>query len=233
MTDFSSTSITRFSGGTPLAEPVDPVALDSVKKYLLTGDREKAVWEAVDHRLWAHAMLIGSTLSPDIYKKVAQEFIQKEIKQIGDNTESLAMLYEVFAGNHEESIDELVSPSARAGLQMLNTSGSGSSKSVQEGLDRWRESLGLILSNRTVGDNVAIHSLGKLLASYDRPEAAHICFLFARSISLFAGVDNENSDIVLVGADHKRSPFDFDKDLESIELTEVYEYGLSDRKSVV
>lgn len=227
MTDFSSTSITRFSGGTPLAEPVDPVALDSVKKYLLTGDREKAVWEAVDHRLWAHAMLIGSTLSPDIYKKVAQEFIQKEIKQIGDNTESLAMLYEVFAGNHEESIDELVPPSARAGLQMLNTSGAGSSKSVQEGLDRWRESLGLILSNRTVGDNVAIHSLGKLLASYDRPEAAHICFLFARSISLFAGVDNENTDIVLVGEDHKRSPFDFDKDLESIELTEVYEYGLS------
>lgn len=227
MTDFSSTSITRFSGGTPLTEPADPVALDSVKKYLLTGDREKAVWEAVDHRLWAHAMLIGSTLSPDIYKKVAQEFIQKEIKQIGDNTESLAMLYEVFAGNHEESIDELVPPSARAGLQMLNTSGAGSSKSVQEGLDRWRESLGLILSNRTVGDNVAIHSLGKLLASYDRPEAAHTCFLFARSMSLFAGVDNENSDIVLVGADHKRSPFDFDKDLESIELTEVYEYGLS------
>ena len=227
ITDFSSTGITRFSGGTPMAEPVDPVALDNVKKYLLTGDREKAVWEAVDHRLWAHAMLIGSTLSPDIYKKVAQEFIQKEIKQIGDNTESLAMLYEVFAGNHEESIDELVTPSARAGLQMLNTSGAGSSKSVQEGLDRWRESLGLILSNRTVGDNVAIHSLGKLLASYDRPEAAHICFLFARSISLFAGVDNENTDIVLVGADHKRSPFDFDKNLESIELTEVYEYGLS------
>jgi len=222
-----SSGIYRAPGSIPLAEPVDPVAVDEVRKQLMRGDREKAVWTAVDNRLWAHAMLISNTLSADLYKRVAQEFIQKEVKQIGENTESLAALYEVFAGNHEESIDELVPPSARAGFQMISASGTGPSKSAIDGLDRWRETLGLVLSNRSVDDNRAIQALGKLLAGYGRAEAAHICFLFARSHSLFAGIDDPNSNIVLIGSDHQRQPYDFDKDLESIQLTEVYEYGLS------
>ena len=219
--------IYRSMGAAPLPDPCDPAALNEIMKFLLAGEREKAVWKAVDHRLWAQAMLMSTALPPGVYKRVAQEFIQKEIKEIGENTESLAALYEVFAGNHDDCIDELVPPSARAGLSMINVSGSGPQKGALEGLDKWRETLALILSNRTLGDVTAIHSLAKLLASYDRTEAAHICFIFARLVSVFAGVDDANADIVLVGADHKRSPFDFDKNLESIELTEVYEYALS------
>jgi hypothetical protein len=220
--------ISQPSTSVPRAEPVDPTAIDELRKHLLRGNREKAVWEAVDKRLWAHAMLISNTVSRDLYKRVAQEFVQKEVKNIGDNTESLAALYEIFAGNFEESVDELVPPSARAGFQMISTSNSGGrSKDALDGLDRWRETLGLVLSNRSPDDTQALNALGKLLSGYGRAEAAHICFLFARSLSIFGGVDDPQSSIVLVGSDHLRQPYDFDKEVEPILLSEVFEYGMS------
>jgi hypothetical protein len=222
------TGTLRQTTSTTLSEPVNAAAIDQLRKYLLLGEREKAVWEAVDKRLWAHALLISHTLSREVHKQVAQEFIQKEVKGVGENTESLAALYEIFAGNFEESVDELVPPSARAGLQMISTSNSsGPSKSALDGLDRWRETLGLVLSNRSPEDVQAINALGKLLSGYGRAEAAHICFLFARGFSIFGGVDDPSSSIVLVGSDHLRQPYEFDKELEPTLLSEVYEYGLS------
>jgi hypothetical protein len=220
--------ISHSSISTTRADPVDPTAVDQLRKHLLRGEREKAVWEAVDKRLWAHAMLISNTVSKDLYKQVAQEFVQKEVKNIGDNTESLAALYEIFAGNFEESIDELVPPSARAGFRMVSTSAaSGPSKDALDGLDRWRETLGLVLSNRSTDDSQALNALGKLLAGYGRAEAAHICFLFARSYSVFGGIDDPQASIVLVGSDHLRQPYEFDREMEPILLSEVFEYGTS------
>lgn len=216
------------SANAPSADPVDPGAVEELRKHLLRGEREKAVWEAVDKRLWAHAMLISNTVSRDLYKQVAQEFVQKEVKNIGDNTQSLAALYEIFAGNFEESIDELVPPSARAGFQMVSTSNAaGPSRDALDGLDRWRETLGLVLSNRSVDDSLALNAFGKLLSGYGRAEAAHICFLFARSHSMFGGIDDLSSTIVLVGSDHLRQPHDFDREMEPILLSEVFEYGMS------
>ncbi|KAL2067697.1 hypothetical protein VTL71DRAFT_15793 [Oculimacula yallundae] len=220
--------ISHSSNSTTRTDPVDPAAVDQLRKHLLRGEREKAVWDAVDKRLWAHAMLISNTVSKELYKQVAQEFIQKEVKIIGDNVEPLAALYEIFAGNFEESIDELVPPSARAGFQMVSASnGTGPSKDALDGLDRWRETLGLVLSNRSTDDSKALNSLGKLLSGYGRAEAAHICFLFARSLSIFGGVDDPQASIVLVGSDQLRQPYDFDRELEPVLLSEVFEYGMS------
>ncbi|PBP24867.1 COPII coat assembly protein SEC16 [Diplocarpon rosae] len=220
--------ISQSSNTAPRADPVDPAAVDQLRRHLLRGDREKAVWDAVDKRLWSHAMLISNTVSKELYKKVAQEFIQKEVKIIGDNVEPLAALYEIFAGNFEESIDELVPLSARAGFQMVSTSSAiGLSKDAIDGLDRWRETLGLVLSNRSSDDSQALNALGKLLSGYGRAEAAHICFLFARSLSIFGGVDDPQASIVLVGSDQLRQPHDFDRELEPILLSEVFEYGIS------
>ncbi|RFU26708.1 hypothetical protein B7463_g9636, partial [Scytalidium lignicola] len=220
--------IAQSYSSTVKAEPVDAAVIDHMRTHLLRGDREKAVWEAVDKRLWGHAMLISNTVSKELYQRVAQEFVKKEVKELGENTESLAALYEIFAGNFEESIDELVPLSARAGYQMVSTSNAqGPSKDALDGLNRWRETLCLALSNRSTDDSQALKSLGNLLSDYDRAEAAHICYLFARSHTVFGGKDDPSSSIVLVGSDHRRQPFDFDKELEPILLTEVYEYGLS------
>ncbi|KAF2085814.1 hypothetical protein K490DRAFT_45813, partial [Saccharata proteae CBS 121410] len=226
--ELMSPLVSSAGGSVPTAEPTDPEAVSQLRKFLLTGDREKAVWHAADKGLWSHAMLISTTLSKDVWKQVVQEFVRQQVKTLGGNTQSLAALYEIFAGNWEESIDELVPASARAGFQMVSKADrSGTNTNVLEGLDRWRETLLLVISNRSEGDNQALLSLGKLLAGYGRVEAAHICYLFARSTMVLNGIDDPTAHIVLFGADHLSSAFDIGRDMESVLLTEVYEFAVS------
>ena len=226
---FSTTAdiVGRSRTNTLQAEPMDPRAVEDLQKLLTKGDREKAVWHAVDQRLWGHAMLLSSTLSKDVWKQVVQEFVRKEVKKVGGNHQSLAVLYEVFAGNHEDCIDELVPASARAGFQMMSTDGAGATQNALQGLDKWRETVALILNNRSDGDAAALLSLGRLLAQYDRVEAAHVCFIFARTVALVNGSDDPQADLVLLGANHKQNPLELGIDMEPVLLTEVYEFALS------
>lgn len=216
------------TGSVNTAEPIDPQSVEQLRSHLLKGDREKAVWEAADKRLWGHAMLIASTMNKDIWKQVVQEFVRQEVRKVAGNNQSLAALYEVFAGNWEESIDELVPASARAGFQMVSkTDRSGANTNVLEGLDRWRETLMLIVNNRSEGDPQALVALGKLLAGYGRVEAAHTCYLFARSAVVLGGADDPNAHVVLLGADHLNQRHEVGKDMEPILLTEIFEFAVS------
>ncbi|KAI9375856.1 Sec23-binding domain of Sec16-domain-containing protein [Aspergillus egyptiacus] len=203
------------------------MSLGTIRDSLLLGEREKAVWNAVDSRLWGHAMIIASTLDKSIWKQVVQEFVRREVRSSTGNAESLAALYEVFAGNFEESIDELVPPSARAGLQMVSkVGGQGSSKDALAGLESWKDTLGLVLSNRSPDDHQALLALGRLLLSYGRVEAAHICLVFSRA-SVFGGPDDPQANIVLLGVDHVHSSPMSLLDDDAFLLTEAYEYATS------
>lgn len=204
----------------------DPRWAEELRSNLLQGDREKAVWGAVDRRLWGHAMIIASTMDRSFWKQVVQEFIRREIRSTTGNTESLAALYEIFAGNIEESVDELVPPSARAGHHLVSKAdGQGAAKNALEGLESWRDTLGLVLSNRSSEDHQALLALGRLLASYGRIEAAHICFILSR-VAVFGGADDPQANIVLLGADHQRYPCAL-LDEDAILLTEAYEFATS------
>ena len=221
---FSSAAVTVQS------EPTNAVGLERIRTNLLAGDREKAVWEAVDSRLWGHAMLLSSTLDKSVWKQVAQEFIRREVRSVGENNESLAAFYEVLAGNAEESVDELVPVSARAGLQFVSkNTGAGPSKNAFDGLNKWKETVTFILSNRGPHDHQALLALSRLLGSYGRVEAAHICALFAKTAtsSIIGGMLEPHAAIVLLGADHHHYPSTFMKDKNSWLLTEVYEYAVS------
>ncbi|KAG8424559.1 vesicle coat component [Metarhizium acridum] len=210
------------------ADGVDSGAIEKIRLDLLKGDRETAVWAAVDKRLWGHAMIISQTVSSDLYKRVAQEFVRKEVNYPGHNNESLAALYKVLSGNYDDCVDELVPSHARAGLQLVSTeNSSGPTKDAMEGLDKWRETLTLVLSNRSNDDVRGLNALGKLLSSYGRAEAAHICFIFSRQLSVFGGLDDPKADFVLLGSDHHKQSDQFAKETEALQLSEVYEYGLT------
>ncbi|OMP86705.1 COPII coat assembly protein SEC16 [Diplodia seriata] len=225
---FSSPVDVMGSGSVSTAEPIDPKSVEQLRAHLFKGDREKAVWDAADKRLWGHAMLIASTLNKDIWKQVAQEFVRQEVRKVAGDNQSLAALYEVFAGNWEESIDELVPASARAGFQMVSkTDRSGANTNVFQGLDRWRETLLLIVNNRSDGDPQALLALGKLLAGYGRVEAAHICYLFARSAVMLGGADDLSAHVVLIGADQLNQRSEIGRDIEPILLTEIFEFAVS------
>ena len=224
-----SPSAYRPSGTTVRPDSVDPMTLDALRKHLLRGNRKEAVWHAVDNRLWSHAFLIASTMPRDTWKQVVQEFVKQEVKVAGDNTESLSTLYEIFGGNVGDCVDQLVPPSARAGLQMVSRiDAAGPTKNALDALDKWQETLTLVINNRSHGDHLALLSLGRLLAEYGRIEAAHICFLFSRSAAnpvIVGGLDDPQASIVLLGADHRKQPVDFARNREAILLTEVYEFA--------
>jgi hypothetical protein len=211
-------------------EPISSKLLGQIKTDLLSGNREKAVWLAVDNRLWGHAMLMSSTLDKGLWKQVVQEFVRREVRSAGDNIESLAALYAIVSGNSEEGIDELVPPSARLGLQMVSKEGQGINKNAVDGLERWRETLGLIINNRSPDDHQALCAMGQLLGSYGRTEASHVCYLFAKAFSqrpMFGAADDPQASIVLLGADHLKFPTTFFCDEDAIALTEVYEFAAS------
>ncbi|KAI5461501.1 Sec23-binding domain of Sec16-domain-containing protein [Mariannaea sp. PMI_226] len=211
-----------------MADGADVSIMNQIRHHLLRGDGEKAVWALVDKRLWGHAMLISHTVSTDLYKQVAQEFIRKEVNYPGHLNESMAALYKILSGNYDDCVDELVPVHARAGLQLMSTqSASGPEKATLDGLDKWRETLCLVLSNRSTDDVQGLKALGNLLSSYGRAEAAHICFLFGRNASVFGGLDDTSSNFVLLGSDHHQQSDQFAKETEALQLSEVYEFGLS------
>ena len=218
--------ISRSNGSQPTRSSNQVEPLEDLRRMLLKTEREKAVWHAADKGLWAHAMLIASTLPKTVSMQVVHEFVRQEVRSVGDNTESLSALFEIFGGNLEQSIDQLVPPSARAGLQMVSkAAGTGPTKNALDGLDRWRETLTLVLSNRSQDDGIALIALGRLLSDFGRIEAAHTCYIFAKKPSLFGGPDDLQVGVALLGASHLQKPFDYGRDLDSILLTEIYEFA--------
>ena len=218
----------RVDGSEGNAPDQDPTALTSIREALLHGETESAVWQAVDKRMWAHALLMSSAASHDLWKQVVREFVQHEVRRTYQGTESLAALYRIIAGSAEESMDELVPPSARAGLKLI--SANAVSRAINnnglEGLDKWVETLTLVLSNRSSNDDRALRNLGKLLLDFDRTDAAHVCFMFGGQYKVLGYADDPQTHTVLLGRNRFRQPLGGNI-MESVLLTELYEYGLS------
>ncbi|KAK9234865.1 Sec23-binding domain of Sec16-domain-containing protein [Lipomyces kononenkoae] len=207
-------------GGRDISSSKNVGAVSAVRELLLKGDREGAVAVALDNSLWGHALLIASTVSKEKWKDTAREFIRADVLALNTaDTSSLAAVYEVFAGCGDESMNALLPP----GMALSVGASNGPSQQVPTQLAKWRETLAMILLNRSDDDMEAIGSLGKLLASYGHTYAAHTCYIFARPRIVLGG----REDFTLLGGDYARRPSSFSKDLDVIILSEIYELALS------
>lgn len=83
-----------------------PSALDRIEKFLLCGERQKAYHYALDEKLWAHAMVIASSIDKEAWKEVVDEFLKTELR-LKDNASqnspvkdrnSLRVAYSLFSG---------------------------------------------------------------------------------------------------------------------------------------
>lgn len=87
----------------PLAEyAVRPSALNTLQDFLLRGEKRKAFHYALDEKMWAHAMVISSSVDKEAFKDVVTEFIRTELGvKAGETTnglESLRLAYSLYSG---------------------------------------------------------------------------------------------------------------------------------------
>ncbi|KAH7341112.1 Sec23-binding domain of Sec16-domain-containing protein [Rhizoctonia solani] len=114
------------SADSPVATyKVKPESLDKIQEFILQGERRQAYHYALDERMWAHAMLIASSLDKEAWKEVVNEFIRSELgvrtdqkrpapfgadPSIANGREPLRVAYSLFAGHGPASIQELLPP---------------------------------------------------------------------------------------------------------------------------
>jgi len=88
--------------------------LDRIEELLLQGDRRQAYQFAMDQKLWAHAMIIASSIDKESWKEVVNDFLRTELGSKEDaarsgstlngihhsqsNRESLRVAYSLFSG---------------------------------------------------------------------------------------------------------------------------------------
>jgi COPII coat assembly protein SEC16 len=93
---------------TPIAvSTLYPSTVDKIQEFLLRGERQKAYHFALDEKLWAHAMVIASSIDKEAWKEVVNEFLKTELGRLGPNAEtaskpdgreSLRVAYSMFSG---------------------------------------------------------------------------------------------------------------------------------------
>ena len=92
----------------PLAEyTVRPSALETLQDFLLRGEKRKAYHYALDERMWAHAMVISSSVDKEAFKEVVSEFVRTELgvktgsrpdAPVTNGYESLRLAYSLYSG---------------------------------------------------------------------------------------------------------------------------------------
>ena len=86
-----------------------PSALEKIQEFLIRGERRQACHYALDEKLWAHAMVIASSIDRDAWQEAVKEFIRVELgsndaqddkirPNDSNSRESLRVAYSLFAG---------------------------------------------------------------------------------------------------------------------------------------
>lgn len=148
--------------------------LRSMRDLLMQGDRQGAIRKAVDQKMWGHALLIASSVSPVVWRETAGQFIRYELRETGaKDFDSLRFLYGVLGNEGIESVSELLPP-----MNRMVSSIQSSASSQGPRFTSWKESLGMVLANkRAVDDPAPIVGLGNALVNDGRVEAGHAWYI--------------------------------------------------------
>lgn len=78
--------------------------INKVMDFLKVGEKESALKYALDQRLWAHALLIASSIGPSEWMDAVFEFVREEIRVFpSQSARDMALIYRVFSGAGADS----------------------------------------------------------------------------------------------------------------------------------
>ncbi|PPR08071.1 hypothetical protein CVT24_010532 [Panaeolus cyanescens] len=223
-------------------------ALDKIEEFLLQGERRQAYHYAADEKLWAHALIIASSIDKESWKEVVSEFLRSELTSShGANSahqpgrESLKVAYSLFSGQGAAAVQELSSPTLlqKATLRPPVTLAPSVTPRTpnfsnlappapqvsEESLQSWAETAAMLISSPLSQEaSAALTALGDQLMGHNFVEAAHSCYLLSPQTSLVGGLGSPNTRITLLGAKY---PGDAMRDSDTIILSEIWEFALS------
>ncbi|KAJ3507874.1 hypothetical protein NLJ89_g6061 [Agrocybe chaxingu] len=221
--------------------------LDKIEELLLQGDRRQAYQFAMDEKLWAHAMVIASSIDKEAWKEVVNEFLRSELSAKDDGNrhlashsphapkssrQSLRVAYSLFSGQGaaaEGHRTVTASYSLRSLSYSSNTQLCGnttlSPTIPPEALDKWAETVAMMISSPlTPETSSALTALGDQLLANNWVDAAHACYLLSPQTSLIGGFGAPAVRLALVGsktsADAARNP-------DTLVFSEILEFALS------
>ncbi|KAF8212186.1 Sec23-binding domain of Sec16-domain-containing protein [Mycena galopus ATCC 62051] len=233
-----------------------PSALDKIQDFLVRGERRKAYHFALDEKLWAHAMLIASSVDRDAWKETVNEFLRTELgaktSLLGadasqpptNGREGLRVAYSLYSGQGSASVQELVPQnllSRAAGRLQLQAPTSHMTPMTPnfaappvannipaQSLAEWADTAAMMLSSPMTADTAAaMTALGDQLLAHQWVEAAHACYLLSSQTSLVGGIGNPSARIVLLGSRSPQVWPSFYKDSDPVIFTEILEFALS------
>ncbi|KAI0797906.1 Sec23-binding domain of Sec16-domain-containing protein [Abortiporus biennis] len=230
--------------------------LDKIQSLLVRGERRAAFQYAADEKLWAHAMVIASSIDKDAWKEVVAEFVRSELedkdtvtsapgKSIGrpsHGKEALRVAYSLFAGSGAAAVQELSPPKLLSSLQVPPPPQALSVTPMTPSfpaptqtypipphvLAKWTEAAAMMISSpMSLDTSSALTALGDQLAANNWIEAAHACYLLSPQTSPLGGVGSPSARVLLFGASNPSVAPSFWKDPDPIIFSEVVEYALS------
>jgi hypothetical protein len=185
--------------------------MERIQSLLLRGERREAVEVAISCREFATALLVASMCDAETYKRAAQEYAEKAF--VAESPmHTVAML---FSGS-------LQAPPASASR----------TQSDHWGVDpvelkmTWKQHLAAIISNRTVGWDRIVLSLGDRLNEIGDFRGAHFCYMICGCP--ISNPITQGTRIALLGCDHNERlnlALMTDEAVIAYERTEAYEWA--------
>lgn len=256
--DYSPSVPYSLLGGVPTLQEIPisvitlkPSSLDKIQGFLLRGERHEAYQYALDEKLWAHAMVIASSIDKEAWKEVVNDFLNNELrpKDLASGTdkatngrECLRVAYSLFSGQGAAAVQELVpqtvlSRTSRSQLPVASQMTPRTPNFVglpvtapipTESIARWAEAVAMMLSSPLSQEtSAALTGLGDQLVANQLFEAAHVCYLLSPQTSPMGGLGNPSARIVLVGSQSPQNLPNFAKDADPLIFSEIVEFALS------
>ncbi len=135
----------------------------TLSRMLLAGEQEEAIRYAMEEGLWSHALLISSSVGPELWKEVVQRFIEYGFGSASSTSggeQTLRIAYSMFGGSVSSALDAVLPASPHA---MASSDAAG----------EWRNILCTVLTNGK-GDPATISLLGDKLRRAGLLQAAHV-----------------------------------------------------------
>ncbi|KAL0139054.1 Sec23-binding domain of Sec16-domain-containing protein [Mucor lusitanicus] len=214
----------------PSSVDLSDQVLSKIEHYLLNGDRIGAVDYAIQEDLWAHALIISSCVDKDLWQKVIKNFVDREMNctpemrqnrqfnNIAGNNQALRVIYSLFSGAGATAIHEFLAND----VQHINTPYGLQAVTPQADVSqlvKWRDTVAIILANRTGRDLEALTAFGDMMKEQGWIEAAHICYLLSPPCAVHAGIDTMQVRLTLIGSDRAS--------IDAYNLTEIFEFATS------